>query len=207
MSNQTNQPPTTATVGQDEKLHGSLASTLTYSFTSPGPFGDWLRFFVIGGILELSRRFLMYVWSGLVNQFWITIALDEYSDSYCESGLSSCYLATSLMNDDSVAWVMLWLSKQPAWTQAKELSISSHSFGVGAPAVLVEGEPDDSSQRMIRFLPSQDYPASVWYRGHYIRFSRNPVPDGSFYGNEILTIKLVIPRSPYFLPIVLILGY
>ena len=203
MSNQTNQPPTTATVGQDEKLHGSLASTLTYSFTSPGPFGDWLRFFVIGGILELSRRFLMYVWSGLVNQFWITIALDEYSDSYCESGLPSCY---RLMNDDSVAWVMLWLSKQPAWTQAKELSISSHSFGVGAPAVLVEGEPDDSSQRKIRFLPFQDYPASVWYRGHYIRFSRNPVPNGSFYGNEILTIKLVIPWPSYFLPIVLILG-
>ena len=84
---------------------------------------------------------------------------------------------------------MLWLSKQPEWTRAKELSINTHSFGVGARAVLVEGEEDDSSQRKIRFLPSIDCSASLWYRGHYLRLTRNQVPDGPFYVKETLTMR------------------
>lgn len=104
----------------------------------------------------------------------------------------------SMINHDPAAWMMLWLSKQPAWTRAKELSISSRSFGVGARAVLVEGEADDNSQRMIRFLPSYDCPASLWYRGHYVRLLRSEIQDGPFYTKEILTIRLVVlllPRS------------
>lgn len=85
--------------------------------------------------------------------------------------------------------MMLWLSEQPEWTRAKELSISSHSFGVGARAVLVEGEADDTSQHKIRFLPSLDCSASLWYRGHYIRLIRTSMQDGPFYTKEILTIK------------------
>ena len=83
----------------------------------------------------------------------------------------------------------MWLSNQPEWTRAKELSISTDSFGVGARAVLVEGEADDNSQRKIRFLPSYDCSASLWYRGHYIRLSRSQTQDGPFYMKEILTMK------------------
>ena len=83
----------------------------------------------------------------------------------------------------------MWLSKQPEWTGAKELSISNHSFGIGARAVLVEGEADDSSQHKIRFLPSYDCSTSLWYRGHYIRMSRAQVSDGPFYMREVLTVK------------------
>ena len=193
MSTQTDQPPSTTTAGQDAGFseHGFLVSTLVSLFSSSG--GDWLKLCVIGGVLEILRRFLMFVWRGLVNQFWITIALEEYSDSHGGSDLSLCHPAASLTNHDSVAWMMLWLSKQPAWTRAKELSISSRSFGVGARAVLVEGETDDSSQRMIRFVPSYDCSASLWYRGHLVRLTRSQIPDGPFYMTEILTIKLVIP--------------
>lgn len=84
---------------------------------------------------------------------------------------------------------MLWLSQQPAWTRAKELSISTRSFGVGARAVLLEGEADDSTQRKITFQPSRDCSASIWYRGHYVRLTRTEVADGPFYTKEILTIK------------------
>ena len=131
----------------------------------------------------------MYVWRNLVNQFWITIVLEEYDDTYGESDISLCHFAASLTSHDDTVWMMLWLSKQPAWTQAKELSINTHSFGVGARAVLVEGEEGDDSQRKIRFLPSFDCSASLWYRGHYLRLTRSQVQDGPFYTKVILTMK------------------
>jgi len=96
------------------------------------------------------------------------------------------------------AWMMLWLSKQPAWTRAKELSISTQSFGVGARAVLLEGEADDNSQCRIRFVPSHDCSASLWYRGHYVRLTRSEIPDGPFYTREVLTIKYVFHRVCVF---------
>lgn len=84
----TTQPSCTATAGQDaEPSNHSLASTIFSLFSSSGPAGDWLKLFVIGGILELLRRFFMFIWRNMVNQFWITIALEEYNDSYCECRL------------------------------------------------------------------------------------------------------------------------
>ena len=199
MSNLTDHLPNTAAASQDVSSwqNNIVFSTLSSLFSSSGPSGDWLKLFVIGGFLELMRRSIIFVWRGLVNQFWITIALEEYDDSHCESDISLHHPVMNLMNNRFVAWMMLWLSKQPAWTRAKELSISSRSFGVGARAVLVEGEADDSSQRMIQFLPSHDCSASLWYRGHYIRLSRNLVQDGPFYMKEMLTIKLVFLLSPH----------
>ena len=199
MSNQTDHLSSATAASQDtsSSKHGPVASALISLFSPSGPSGDWLKLFVIGGILELLRRFSIFIWRSLVNQFWITIALEEYDDSYCESpDLSSCHLVTSLTNRDPVAWMMLWLSKQPTWTRAKELSISTYSFGVGGRAVLLEGEADSgNTQRKIGFLPSFDCSASLWYRGHYVRLSRSQVQDGPFYTKEILTIKLVILPS------------
>ena len=99
MSNQTDHPSSSTTAGQDTSSpkHGLVASVLISLFSPSGPSGDWLKLFVIGGILELLRRALLFIWRGLVNQFWITIALEEYDDSHCESGLSLCHLVASLM--------------------------------------------------------------------------------------------------------------
>ena len=124
-----------------------------------------------------------------MNQFWITIALEEYDDSYGESGAFIMTSVASLMSHDRAVWMMLWLSKQPAWTQAKELSISTNSFGIGTRPILVEGEEGDSSQGRIRFLPSFDCSASLWYRGRYVRLTRTQVQDGPFYTKETLTIR------------------
>lgn len=100
---------------------------------------------------------------------------------------------------DQIDWMMLWLSKQPEWTRAKELSINNNSFGVGGRAELVEGEADsDGSRSKIRFLPSHDCSASLWYRGHYIRASRDLVQDGPFYMKEVLTMKWVFRHRPRF---------
>ena len=191
MSSQTKQPPCTGTPSEDASslAHNFVISTIISLFSSSGPAGDWLKLFVLGGILEVLRRALMFAWKKLVNQFWITLVLEEYNDSYCKSRLSSRHRTTGLKTRNDIAWMMLWLSKHPAWSRAKELSISTHSFGVGARAVLVEGEPDDTSQQRIKFLPCFDCSASLWYRGHYVHLSRTQVPDGPFYMKEVLTVK------------------
>lgn len=93
--------------------------------------------------------------------------------------------------------MMSWLAKRPEWTQAKELSISTHSFEVGAVVTLAEGEADDISQDRIRFTPSRDWTASFWHQGRYIRLSRSRVQEG-VYVKQILTIKLVFsPPIPF----------
>jgi hypothetical protein len=73
--------------GQDASTsgYGFAVSTSSPCSLPPAHAGDWLKLFVVGGVLELIRRFFMFVWRGLVNQFWITIVLEEYDDSYSES--------------------------------------------------------------------------------------------------------------------------
>lgn len=86
MTTQAEQPSCTATGGQDVNPPAQhfVVSTITSLFSSSGPAGDWLKLFFIGGILELMRRFFMFVWRNVVNQFWITIVFEEYNDSFCE---------------------------------------------------------------------------------------------------------------------------
>ena len=98
MSNQTDHlsSATAASQNTSSPEHRPLASALTF-FSTSGPSGDWIKYFVIMGLLELIRRSLIFAWTGLVNQFWITIALEEYGDSHCESGLSLCHLVADLM--------------------------------------------------------------------------------------------------------------
>ena len=190
MSTQTEPPPgSLATASQDAfpSLRNFAILIITSLYSSSGPTWDLLRFLIIGGIAELFRRFFMFVWNKLENQFWITATIDEWDHSYCEFHLPLCHLSTSF-TDNRIDWLMLWLSKRPEWTRAKELSISTHSFGVGDIAALVEGEEDGNSQNKIRFLPSHDRTASLWYRGHYIRLSRSRISEGIFM-KQVLTIK------------------
>jgi len=86
MSTQTDQPPSSAAVPDQDASTSEpgLLSIFISLFSPSGPCGDWLKIFVIGGILELIRRLFVFVWNGLVNQFWITIKLEEYDDSYGE---------------------------------------------------------------------------------------------------------------------------
>jgi chaperone BCS1 len=90
--------------------------------------------------------------------------------------------------DLHIGWMMLWLSKRPEWADAKELLVSTHSFGVGDLPSLVEAGEDGDSQNKIRFLPTHDRTASLWYQGHYVRLSRSLIQEG-VYVKETLTVK------------------
>lgn len=160
-----------------------VVSTVASVFYAYGPAWDFIRVLIFGGLLEFLRRLFLLGWRKLVNRLCITVTLDNSDESYCEPCLSS-HLFTSF-TDYHVDWMMMWLSKRPEWTSARELSISTHSFGVGALATLIEGEAEDHSQNKIRFLPSHGRLTSLWYRSHYIRLSR----DVGFDGKETLTME------------------
>jgi len=191
MSTQIDQPSSTTAAGQDpsSSQYESLVPDLISLITSYGPVGDRFSYFVIGGVLDFIRRFLGSAWRGLMNHFWITITLNDYNDSYCKSDFLPCHLAASPIHHNPTDWMMFWLSKQPAWARSKDLSTTTMgSFGIGSHE-LVEGEADDNSRRRITFMPSYGCSVSLWYRGHYIRLTR----DGG-----ILIMGWVSHRSPVY---------
>lgn len=68
-----------------ESLASALPADLSSLFTLLFSFGgvsDWLKLFVIGGVLETCRRAVFGTWRSLINQFYITAEFDEDDDSY-----------------------------------------------------------------------------------------------------------------------------
>lgn len=65
---------------------------LLFSFTA---LRDWLKLIVIGSFLETCRRFVFSIWRTTIDSFFITAQFKEEDSSY--------------------DWMMVWLSKQPAW--------------------------------------------------------------------------------------------
>ena len=59
---------------------------------------DWLKLIVIGGVLEGCRRSFFSTWNCIMASFFITAQFQE--------------------DDDSYDWMMVWLSKQPAWSMS-----------------------------------------------------------------------------------------
>ena len=56
----------------------TLATTLL-SFTG---FQDWLKLFLIGGVLETFRRTFFQIWYYVIDLLWITVDLEEGDESY-----------------------------------------------------------------------------------------------------------------------------
>jgi mitochondrial chaperone BCS1 len=73
----------------------SFPSLISLLLAFPG-LRDWLKLIIIGSVLETCRRFYSSIWSSVVNSFFITAQFKEEDSSY--------------------DWIMVWLSKQPAWS-------------------------------------------------------------------------------------------
>lgn len=73
---------------------------------------------------------------------------------------------------------MVWLSKQPSWTNARDVQISTRSFGLKSNAVLIPGEEDDdpsarvSGDRRLSYIPSYASSHSFWYKRRWCRVRR-----------------------------------
>ena len=61
-----------------------FSSLLTFFF-SFSALRDWLKLFVIGGLIESARRFLFVGYNKAYNSFFITATFFEEDDSYGQS--------------------------------------------------------------------------------------------------------------------------
>ena len=112
--------------------------------------------------------------------------------------VSEIALTTSRLAD----WVMVWLSKQPSWSQTRNVQISTRNFNLQSNAVLIEGEDEDplsavvKNDRKLTYLPSVSSTFSMWYKRRWIRVTRN-IRDG-YYGRREESLELWFVT--FFLP-------
>ncbi|KAF8871281.1 P-loop containing nucleoside triphosphate hydrolase protein [Gymnopilus junonius] len=145
-------------------LHSAHSTALPISATSfisllvsYSALQEWLKLLLFGGILESLRRLGLHLYYKIYGSFFITARFEE--------------------DDSSFDWMMLWLSKQPSWKNARDVEISTRSFGLNSNAVLIEGEEDDltallNRDRQLAYLPSEASVHHLWYKRHWVRVTR-----------------------------------
>lgn len=90
--------------------------------------------------------------------------------------------------------MMVWLSKQPSWALAREVEISTRSFGLNTSAIMVPGEEDDNNlsllaSRKLAYLPSASLTYSMWYHRRYMSITRVQSQTG-YYGQKEETLQI-----------------
>ncbi|KAJ7117851.1 P-loop containing nucleoside triphosphate hydrolase protein [Mycena epipterygia] len=151
-------------------------SSLVTLLFSLGALRDWLKLIIFGGVLETLRRMAFSLYYRIIASFWITAHFDE--------------------NDSSYDWMMVWLSKQPSWAQAREVEISTRSFGLNTSAVMIPGEEDENNlsllaSRKLAYLPSASLSYSMWYHRRYMTVTRVQAQTG-YYGQKEETLQISI---------------
>ncbi|KAF9517144.1 hypothetical protein BS47DRAFT_1340173 [Hydnum rufescens UP504] len=123
---------------------------------SMGGLGDWLKLFIFGGLVESARRLFTMAYNALLASFVLTLHFDGDETPY--------------------QWLMVWLSKQEAWTKARTIHVSSQNFGLKNNGVLlVPGEETDGKEgaRPLSMLPNFDTTHSLWFRRRLMRVTRS----------------------------------
>nr|GAT45760.1 predicted protein [Mycena chlorophos] len=171
--------------GNSTDTNGALSTLNIRDFSSIVAFlfsvralTDWLKLIVFGGALETLRRLAFALYRYIVASFWITASFHQ--------------------DDSSYDWMMVWLSKQPNYRMAREVDVSTRSFGLTSSAVVVDGEEAELSLlsgRKIGLLPSPTLTYSFWYKGHYIAVNRIQTLTG-WRGSKEETLELnILARS------------
>ncbi|KAM6496010.1 hypothetical protein JOM56_008716 [Amanita muscaria] len=92
---------------------------------------------------------------------------------------------------------MHWLSKHPAWCEARNLTITTRAFGLNCRAVLIPGEQNDaqalaSNKRRLAYI-SVCMSTAMWYKHHWMRTTRLEVEAQNYYHRreEQLQIRIL----------------
>ncbi|KAJ7100648.1 P-loop containing nucleoside triphosphate hydrolase protein, partial [Mycena belliarum] len=141
--------------------------TLLLSFSA---LRDWMKLAFLGGLIELCRRFLLGGYHKLVNSFFITACFEDEDASY--------------------EWMMVWLSKQPSWSKARNVQISTSSLASNATIVLDE-EPLAKSSRKLAYLPALSASYNLWYKRRWVTITRVQTQTG-WYGSKEQTLFVSI---------------
>ncbi|EGO22468.1 hypothetical protein SERLADRAFT_473328 [Serpula lacrymans var. lacrymans S7.9] len=97
--------------------------------------------------------------------------------------------------------MMHWLSKQPSWKKARNVQISTSTFGL-SPVVLLPSNDEDplnDESRKISYLPNVDETYAIWYKYRWVQVTRIQEQTG-YYGRMEETLRLrILSRSNEFL--------
>jgi len=92
-----------------------------------------------------------------------------------------------------LAWINIWLAQRPEWYTARELSITTRTFGLETGVSRQYGEYRDGSHcsedLKVRKQPSFFVATSFWYKGHYLRATRTRVQGTAHVGLQTLKIQ------------------
>ncbi|KAF8906321.1 P-loop containing nucleoside triphosphate hydrolase protein [Gymnopilus junonius] len=134
-------------------LHSAHSTALPISATSfisllvsYSALQEWLKLLLFGGILESLRRLGLHLYYKIYGSFFITARFEE--------------------DDSSFDWMMLWLSKQPSWKNARDVEISTRSFEEDDLTALLNRD------RQLAYLPSEASVHHLWYKRHWVRVTR-----------------------------------
>ncbi|TDL17438.1 P-loop containing nucleoside triphosphate hydrolase protein [Rickenella mellea] len=125
--------------------------TFLYSFTG---LGDWAKLFLIGGAIESIRRLMSTIWTYILDMFFLSAEFEEHEEPY--------------------NWMMVWLSKQPSWSTARSIQVSTHRYGQSGTANLLpgeEGQPGDS-KKTVAYLPAHNRTQYIWFKRTWLQISR-----------------------------------
>ncbi|KAJ7768290.1 P-loop containing nucleoside triphosphate hydrolase protein [Mycena metata] len=150
-----------------------LSSLLTF-LLSFSALRDWMKLAILGGFIEMCRRFVFGGYTKLVNSFFITACFEEQDASY--------------------EWMMVWVSKQPSWSKARDVQVSTNSMASNA-AIQVDGEDDGierfKSSRKLAYLPSPSTTYNLWYKRRWMTITRMQSQTG-WYGSKEQTLFVSI---------------
>ncbi|KAF7297731.1 hypothetical protein MKEN_01396700 [Mycena kentingensis (nom. inval.)] len=139
---------------------------------------DGMKLVVLGGTVETARRVSSSAWTHFVNSFFLSLNLSEKEQPY--------------------DWLMLWLSRRPEWQRSREFETTTRAAHAGQ----VQGWEDDpelaaefdetsgastASKTRVIFQPTFNSTHTIYWRGHWLRVSRNRGSDGC----EVLSISVV----------------
>ncbi|KAJ3500735.1 hypothetical protein NLJ89_g9656 [Agrocybe chaxingu] len=148
-------------------------SSLISFLVSFSALREWLKILVFGSALETLRRLAFHFYYKIYNSFFITAHFEE--------------------DDSSYDWMMLWLSQQPTWKSARDVQVSTSSFGLNSTAVKIEGETDENPAdigRQLAYLPSLSAVSSMWYKRRWMRITRSSRE--GYYGRRENLLEICI---------------
>ncbi|KAF9651773.1 P-loop containing nucleoside triphosphate hydrolase protein [Thelephora ganbajun] len=146
------------------------------SSLSTDSLADWFKLILIGNFLNthVLSSIVGYAWGALMRRFYTTIEFDEF--------------------DSTFSWINVWLAQKPEWYTARDLSITTRSFGLETAASGQYGEYRDGSHcsedLKVRKQPSFFVTTSFWYKSHYLCATRTRAQGTAHVGLQTLKIQI-----------------
>ena len=74
--------------------------------------------------------------------------------------------------------------------KSRVIDVSTRTFGLNSPAIAIDGaEHDDQDGRKLCYLPSFSRTYTLWFQGHYVRFTRTQTQEGIYSTKEVLHLE------------------